>query len=161
MLLVVVQAAIILYHIALFDTAVCYIYILFLLMLPLGMNRLTLLGLGFVLGITIDLFDDTGGIHGAACVFLAFVRPIIVKAIVPQTGYDNHSILTLKTNGFQWFLLYIGICTIIHHVFMYVLEMFNFSHIWTAIGNAILSSIFTITVILLIQYLFFVPRRFK
>lgn len=130
-------------------------------MLPLNIDRLLLIGLGFVVGLTIDTFDDLGGIHAASCVFIAFTRPIIVKLITPQGGYDNHSILTLNTNGFRWFLVYASICTFIHHLLLYTIERFNFGQFWEAFGNAILSTIFTLVVIILTQYLFFVPRKYK
>ena len=45
-----------------------YIYILFIILFPIKNNRVLFIFLGFLLGLTVDLFLDSGGVHAAACV---------------------------------------------------------------------------------------------
>ena len=51
-----------------------YLYILFLLTLPVQTPRLLLLLIGFALGISIDMFQNSTGIHAFACVLIAFFK---------------------------------------------------------------------------------------
>ena len=57
-----------------------YFYVLFILLLPINFPRYLLLILGFVLGITIDVFSNTPGIHASSAVFMAFLRPYVINA---------------------------------------------------------------------------------
>ena len=81
----------------LFDTAFCFLYVAFILLLPLEIGPLTLMTLAFVVGFIIDLFYDSIGINAAACVFIAFLRPYWMKIITPRGGYEEIVIPNLKT----------------------------------------------------------------
>src|SRR5690606_17264822 len=56
-----------------------FIYILFLVLFPVRVNSLQFLFLGFLLGLTMDFFSDTGGIHAAACLVVAYLRPMFLR----------------------------------------------------------------------------------
>ena len=56
-----------------------YLYILFILSLPVQMPRWFLLVLAFILGLSIDIFSNTLGMHAFATVFVAFFREGIIK----------------------------------------------------------------------------------
>ena len=58
-----------------------YIYILFILLLPFNIQGYLLLGLSFLIGITIDIFGNTPGIHAGATVLLGFIRPGLANLI--------------------------------------------------------------------------------
>ena len=58
-----------------------YIYILFVILLPLSAPRYAVMLLGFVLGLTIDVFMNSLGIHAAATVFIAYLRPLVIRSI--------------------------------------------------------------------------------
>ncbi|MFH1005857.1 MAG: rod shape-determining protein MreD [Bacteroidota bacterium] len=86
-----------------------FLYVLFILMLPFTTPNWLILVLAFVLGISIDMFSDTGGIHAAASVMMAYMRPFILKLISPRDGYDMSLHPTFQYFGFSWFLSYSGI----------------------------------------------------
>src|SRR5210317_2097644 len=56
-----------------------YLYILFIILYPINNNRLFFILISFLLGLTLDMFLDSGGVHAAACVTIAFIRPGILK----------------------------------------------------------------------------------
>ena len=56
-----------------------YPYILFILLFPVNGNKYGLLAASFLLGITMDLFCNSGGVHTAACVLLAYLRPYLFR----------------------------------------------------------------------------------
>lgn len=56
-----------------------YLYVLFLVLYPFNTPQTLFLLVAFLLGITIDTFEDSGGINAAACVVIAYIRPVFFK----------------------------------------------------------------------------------
>lgn len=129
-----------------------YIYILFILFYPIRNNRMSFILAGFILGLTVDLFLDSGGIHAAACVTIAYIRPLILKFSF-GTVYENQTI-KFDTVDFSSKLVYISILTFIHHFILFSLEIFNTSKIILWIQKTLFSSIFTIILSVLITIIF-------
>lgn len=131
-----------------------YIYVLFILLLPLSTPRYLLLLSGFLIGLTVDVFSDSPGMHTAATVFIAFVRPGIIRAISVREE-DRHDYPGLKQNKFSWFLYYTSLMVVLHHAVLFYLEYFTFSHFFITLLRVLLSSLFSIFVIVLSQFLIF------
>jgi hypothetical protein len=145
----------------LYGTIFCFIYIAFLLFLPIGINRVLLLFLGFIAGFTVDVFYDTMGIHAAASVLLAFLRPHILNLITPRDGYDTNDTVNLHVMGWRWFLAYTIVLVLMHHIAVFYLEMISFSIGWYTIAKIFLSTLYTTLVLVIIQLLFFSVKRAK
>jgi rod shape-determining protein MreD len=54
-------------------------YILFIILYPVNGNKSGLIFASFLLGLLMDMFSDSGGVHAAACVTLAYFRPAFFK----------------------------------------------------------------------------------
>src|SRR5690606_39498108 len=63
----------------LFGYANAFPYLLFILLFPVDGNKHVLLLSSFFLGLIMDMFDNSGGVHAASCLVLAYVRPAIFK----------------------------------------------------------------------------------
>ena len=135
-----------------------FLYVLFILMLPFQTADWLVLVLAFVLGISIDMFADTGGLHAASCVLMAFFRKPILKLISPRDGYDVVQKPTIQQFGFGWFFSYAGILVLVHHFFLFYIETFSFSEFLSTLFRVILSSIFTLTLIFISQFFFSNPK---
>ena len=135
-----------------------FLYILFILMLPFSTPDWLVLLLSFSLGLCIDMFSDTGGLHAAASVFTAFLRKPILKLISPREGYENILQPTVQQFGFGWFFSYAGILVLVHHFFLFYMEAFHFSGFFHTFFRVILSSIFTLTLIFVSQFFFSKPK---
>jgi rod shape-determining protein MreD len=131
-----------------------FLYVLFILMLPFQTPDWLVLILAFLAGISVDMFSNTGGLHAAASVFMAFLRQPILKLISPREGYDPVQSPTIQQFGFGWFFSYAGILVFIHHLLLFYLEAFNFSHFGSTLLRVILSSIFTLALIFVSQFFF-------
>ncbi|MGK0254651.1 MAG: rod shape-determining protein MreD [Mariniflexile sp.] len=129
-----------------------YVYIMFIALFPVKNNRIIIIFLSFLLGLTIDLFSDTGGIHAAACVFIAYVRPVILKFSFGVI-YE-HQAIKFNTVEFGEKLTYLTILTLLHHFVFFFLEIFNVSKIILILQRTIFSSIFTILLIVLVTIIF-------
>ena len=129
-----------------------YIYILFIILFPIKNNRMLFIFLSFLLGLTIDIFSDSGGIHAAACVSIAYVRPVILKFSF-GTVYEYQTI-KFDTAEFSSKFIYIIIMTVIHHFILFSLEIFNISKVILTFQKTLFSSIFTIILCIMITIIF-------
>ena len=148
-------------NVALYNIATPYLYILFILLLPFETPNILLFSLSFVLGLIIDAFYDTPGLHAASCVLLAVVRVLFISITVQKEGFDNEPEPTLSNMGFRWFFTYALILTLIHHFFLFNLEVFRFSEIPYTLSRFLLSSIFTVFLMLLTGFLFYRRKERK
>lgn len=131
-----------------------YIYILFVMLLPLHSPKYAVLLLGFLMGFTIDIFSNSMGVHSAATTLIAFVRPAVIRSISNREE-DRSEYLGLKQNSFWWFLYYTVIMVFIHHLAFFFIEVFSFSDFFGTLYRVFLSSFFSIFVIVLSQFLIF------
>jgi rod shape-determining protein MreD len=131
-----------------------YLYVLFILMLPVETPGWLLLLLSLLMGLSIDLFENTAGMHASASVFMAFCRPYLLQMISPREGFDRGSKLTIQKFGINWFLTYAGILIFLHHFVLFYLEIFRFSAFFSTLLRVILSSVFTLGLVVITQFLF-------
>lgn len=131
-----------------------FVYILFIMMLPVRLPKTFLLLIAFGVGLIVDVFSNTMGMHAAACLVMAYSRPTILRIMAPRDGYEAESSPSVKELGFTWFLIYAASLTFIHHLVLFYIEVFRFSEFFTTFLRVILSSIATIIIIMISQYLF-------
>ncbi|MCT4636740.1 MAG: rod shape-determining protein MreD [Bacteroidales bacterium] len=132
-----------------------FLYVMFILVLPFEISRLWLLIVGFLLGFTIDMFCGTPGMHTSATVFIAFLRPYILRYFSPRDGYTTNTLPTISYYGFKWFFYYSLILVSAHHMFLFIVEAFRLSDILAVLARASMSISFTMLLIVLSQYLFY------
>ncbi len=132
-----------------------YIYVLFILLLPFETPSWLLLISGFFLGLTIDLFMNTLGLHAAATVFLAFLRPYVLNLFAPRDGYEAGTFPRILYYGTGWFLKYAAVLILFHHLALFFLEVFRFSDFFLTLFRALLSSVFSIILVVLSQFVMF------
>lgn len=148
-------------NITVYGLSVPYPYIMFILLLPFETPNVLLFVLSFVMGLTIDAFYNTPGLNAGACVLLAFVRILFISITVQKDGFDNEPEPTLSLMGFRWFFTYVVVLTLFHHFFLFSLEAFNFSQMQYTFGRLLMSSIFTVFLILISGVLFFKSKERK
>ena len=131
-----------------------YIYILFIMLLPLNLPRYAVLLLAFAIGLAVDVFSNSLGMHTAAAVFIAYLRPIIIRAITNREE-ELSDYPSLAKTGFAWFTTYTTIMVLIHHIVLFYIEVFSFQNFFSTLYRVFLSSIFSIFVIVLSQFIIF------
>ncbi|MAY84608.1 MAG: rod shape-determining protein MreD [Flavobacteriales bacterium] len=136
-----------------------YLYIIFILWLPVDGNKVLLMAVSMLLGLSVDIFSNSVGMHASACVFLAFCRPYILQSLAPRDGYETDQVPDIKTLGLNWFLAYAGICVLLHHLFLFYVEIFRFDDFFSTLGRVISSSIFTLILIIIAQLFRYNPSR--
>lgn len=113
-----------------FPVFIPYLYPLFILLLPFETPVWLLLALGFVLGITVDSFSDTAGMHACATVLLAYLRTNVLHALLPKnlSEYPNQS-PGVKNMGWVPFLVYAAFLLLIHHAVFFTVELWSLSNV--------------------------------
>lgn len=132
-----------------------FIYLFAILMLPLETPRWLMMIIGLATGLAIDMFGNTQGLHASACVLLCFILPNIRRMLSPREGYEFGLKPTLQDMGFRWFVIYAFITIFIHHTWLFYLEYFKFSEFFNTFSRAGLSTIATLILLVIGQYLIF------
>jgi len=101
------------------------IYPLFILLLPIRIPDPLLIFLGFLIGLTVDVFYISYGVHASASVFLAFIRPLCLKVLTPRGGYNITHSPNIKNYGFVWFLIYSSLLMFFHLLFYFTISIFT------------------------------------
>lgn len=130
------------------------IYPLFILLLPLRTPKAALLLMAFTLGITIDLFYDSLGVHASAAVFMAYIRTFILNQLEPRGGYNPNYSPTKKRMGFTWFFRYSGLLLFVHLLFYFTVETFNFALIGNILLKTATSFVASMLFIIMLMFIF-------
>ena len=140
-------------NLVLFDIAFCFVYIGFLLLLPLETSIIILLMLGFFTGIVIDIFYDSLGMHTAACVLLAYLRTYLVNLLTPGGGYESGAKPSVTFMGLRWFSSYALTLIFVHHFILFFAEIGGFNLFFFTLSKVVLSTAFSFLLVVVIQYL--------
>jgi len=124
-----------------------YIYVLCLLMLPTTLPHIADLFIGALVGVVMDVFCNSLGIHMAACVLLMYIRPYLLGLIVNDKDRLNEQI-SLRALGTGAFIQYVIYTVLIHHWTVFLLAAWSWSHIGFVLLETAVSSLVTILVIL-------------
>jgi hypothetical protein len=137
-----------------------YLYYLFILWLPFNISRMGLLVVGFITGLTLDFFMTTPGLHAAACVLIAYLRPFIINVLAPKdaTGFSYRE-PSPKAMGWTPYLIYIFVLTLFHHGYMVLLEWLSFGSILNFVIKVTATTGISMLLIITAELLF--PRRMK
>lgn len=138
-----------------------YLYILFILLLPKETPKWLLLVSAFFLGFGVDIFMKSFGINAAATVLVAFIRPSLIKYLSTGKDIEPNMQIGIKSFGFRWFFLYSLILIFVHNFVLYFLDIFSFNEILLTFYNILLGTIITLSLVIIIQYLFYNIKKKK
>lgn len=158
-LFLVLLQGLVLNNVYAFDYAATYLYVMFILLLPVEYNKIVVMLLAFALGLSIDLFSSSWGVHTFSTVFLAYLRPFILRFFAPRDGYEFNSKPNWSTRGFSWFVTYASVVIFLHHFLVHLIEAFRFSELFAVFGRTFASTVFTLVLVLLAQLLTYKPDR--
>ena len=126
-------------------------YILFIILYPVNGNKANLLIASFFLGLIMDLFSNSGGVHATACVLLAYLRPYFFKFSF-GLSYEYQTVKlndVLTPERFSFILLAVST----HHIILFLLESFQITFILDVLLRTVLSTLFTILTCIILIYL--------
>lgn len=122
-----------------------YLYVLFIVLFPLTGNKTTLILLSFLMGLSIDIFENSGGVHAAASVFIAYIRPVVLRYSF-GLSYEHNNIKLYRASASEK-ITYLGSMILFHHIILFLLEIFSLNHISLLLKSTIFSGLFTFVLI--------------
>ena len=131
------------------------IYPVMIMMLPFEMNVIATMAVSIVLGLAVDAFSNTFGLHTSAALFIGYLRPRVMQYIQPKEGYDTTLQPSIHDMGVSWFLLYATIILVLHHLWFFTFEILRFDLFFLILGKTFMSLLFSLGLVLLFQYIFY------
>jgi len=137
-----------------------YLYYLFILWLPFATPRFWLLVVGFITGLSLDYFAQTTGLHAAACLLIAYIRPFIINLLLPKDNTAfNYKEPSPRTLGWTPYGIYVLTLTIFHHGYMLFLEWLSFGSLLTFLIKLVATTGVSLLLIFATELLF--PRKMR
>jgi len=137
-----------------------YLYYLFILWLPFSVSRQWLLLIGFITGLTLDYFTMTPGLHAAACLLIAYVRPFLITILTPKDSTE-FNYREPSPRAMQWtpYMVYVFVLTLLHHGYMVFLEWLSVGSFLGFLIKVVATTGISLLMILAVELLF--PRKMK
>jgi hypothetical protein len=130
------------------------IYPLAFLLLPIRSPLSATLPIAFLIGLGVDIFYDSIGVHASASVFSAYLRSLVIAFLEPFEGYNMDDAPVIKKLGFSWFISFISVTLFAHIFFYFSVEAFSFVYFFEIFLNTIFSFIVSLIVIILGSLIF-------
>ncbi|MGB0884835.1 MAG: rod shape-determining protein MreD [Chitinophagales bacterium] len=127
-----------------------YIFPLFILLMPFNTKPATLITAGFFLGLLIDFFNGTLGMHAFATTLMAFLRPHFLNYF--ESKSDKVLFPSIGNNGFAWMFIYISALLGVHHFCYFIIEAGNFTNLFHTLLLIIISLVVSVFVIFLLLF---------
>lgn len=139
-----------------------YLYYLFILWLPFSISRSGLMFVSFLLGLTLDYFTATPGLHAAPCVLIAYIRPFLINILISQEGAElNYAEPSIKSMGFAPYSFYVLVLTLFHHVYLVFIEWMQFGDILYFLAKVAATTGVSLLLIFITEMLFFRKQKFR
>lgn len=133
-------------------TAFCFFYVGFFLRLQVDVNPLTGLVAAFAMGLLVDVFYDSPGLHAMATVLIMYLRSHWLARLTPQGGFDADARPALVQYGVLWYVLYAFPLIFIHHAVLFFTEAGGFKYFWTTAGRVAASSVYTLLTLMVLEW---------
>ena len=139
-------------HLHIGSLGIVMMYILFLINLPTRTPRWAEMLIGVGVGMMMDIWHSSLGIHMAACVALTFVRPILLTNAIQDIERIKDN-LSIQNIGPAEYTKCAVLLTVLHHFIVFSLEMWSIHMWWMVLLQTFVSSAMTLCVILGYEYL--------
>ncbi len=132
-------------RICLFNIAVPFVFIYFIMRLPMNMPINWVLTLSFLIGLVVDIFSNTQGMSSMACTLMGAVRKPVFSLYFPREDEMSDPIPSINTLGIGNYIKYMMTLTVLYCTCIYIIQMFTFYNfiltLFRIVGSSLLSSI--------------------
>lgn len=129
------------------------IYPLIFFLLPIEWPRSINIIIAFVVGISVDMFYDSPGVHASAAVFVSFIRRYVLKLLEPFGGYSTNEIIGIRSLGLAWYLSYCSILLVAFLLFYFSMEAFSYIFFTDIVMRSIFSFVPSIIIMVIFSLL--------
>jgi len=116
--------------------------------------------IGFITGLSLDYFTQTPGLHAAACLLIAYIRPFVINLLLPKDSTEfNYREPSPRTLGWTPYGIYVLTLTVFHHGYMLFLEWLSFGSLLTFLIKLFATTGISLLLIFTAELLF--PRKMR
>lgn len=130
------------------------VFILMLISLPPYLGRSWQVLIAFGLGLFMDLFIGTPGLHASASMFLILFRMFLLNRYDIEEIVANRDSLNIRTFPLDKFLYLTTSCILFYHALVFGLESVGAIHLKSYLLTVLISSFSAFLIILFIQFVF-------
>lgn len=139
-----------------------YIYFLYIIWLPFNTGRIWLMIIAFIYGLALDYFLMWPGLHAAACVLIAYLRPFLVNILIRQEGAEqSYGAPSINSMGWAPYSVLVFVLTLVHHGYLVFLEWLSFENFWYFLGKVGSSTAVSLLLVLVTEMLFYRKEKFR
>jgi rod shape-determining protein MreD len=132
-----------------------YIYVAFILLLPISMKPWMVVVISFLTGAIIDAFSSTPGLHIAAANLMGYLRYFYLAAATTKEDQIGNIVPSISQKGIVWFNFYAFALIFVHHFALFFLEIYTFREFFSTLLRIILSTFVSLLLINIGQLLFY------
>jgi hypothetical protein len=137
-----------------------YLYFLFILWLPFTIKGNAVLMLSFLLGLFLDFFTKTPGLHASAAAWTGYMRGFLINLLVPRETRELKSGSPgIRSMGFASYALFVFLLTVFHHGWLVFLEWMTFADFTYFLGKVFFTTLTSLALILITELLFRPVRK--
>lgn len=152
-ILLTLAQAIVFNHICLFGVAIPLVFIYLIIKLPVTLNVNWTMTVGFLTGLTVDIFSNTQGANALACTILATMRMPVFHLYIPRDEDMNGSVPSTRSLGYGVFAKYVLSISIIYCTLYFLIEAFTFFNLGRLLMKILGSSALTFVILMAIDIL--------
>lgn len=147
MFLLMVFLQVVCNRICLFNIAVPFVFVYFILRLPMSLSVNWVMTLSFLIGLVVDMFSNTYGMYAMSSTIIGALRKPIFTLFYPREDEMSNSIPSINTLGVSTYIKYMFTLVLLLCVVIYFIQLFTFYNIGLTIMRIIGSSLLTAVIL--------------
>lgn len=120
--LLVLAQVIIFNHVCLYNVAIPFVFLYLIVRLPISVSTNWMMTIGFITGLTIDIFSDTLGMNTLACTLTGAIRHGVLRLYIPREDNVSQTEPSLRSLGTAVYLKYILTISLIYCTTVFLIE---------------------------------------
>lgn len=128
-----------------------YMYIMFIILLPMEVRGPWLLLLGAATGVTMDLLSGTAGLYAIATIWVAFVRPTVLNFTAGRDVVESKGIPSVGKLGARKYIVYSTMLVLLFNIVLFSLEAYNINSFYIISLRVVCSTVVTAVIIYFCQ----------
>ena len=138
-----------------FDIGFCFLYLLLLLVIPPKVRPIGTMCMGLLVGLIIDVFSQTLGIHAMSATLFTLIRYYWLKIYFFQNVYETNSLILIKSHGLMRFIAYSFPLVFIYCFCFFFVESGTIHLFNLTILKSISTTFISLAFIIIAQYFFY------
>ncbi len=102
-----------------------FLYPVIIIFLPAATSRPFTLLLAFIIGLIVDIFYNSPGVHTGSLVLMSYIKPYAFSLLEPRLGIKIGQESASYSFGFAWLFIYTSILIFAFCLSYFILEIFT------------------------------------